>query len=184
MIKVVVVFLLGCHQALTLLVSITPRPVVPHALLFPQPLPCRGGGNRRRSIGSTRDGGTFFVSLSDSPWHDFESTSLDGGNPVKKDRVFDYLVTYPCEFEIKVIGLNEENFAADIAAIVGHVCKVGPTDVRFSFRDTSSGKYRSVTLHAPVTSASMLYECYEMINKVQMKTSSRQRSCSKCAVYE
>lgn len=44
--------------------------------------------------------------------------------------------------------------------------QVEAADVRFTVRDTSSGKYQSVTVHAPVKSASMLYRCYERIDEV------------------
>lgn len=39
-------------------------------------------------------------------------------------RAFEYLVDYPCEFAIKVIGINEGSFADDIAATVSAVCEV------------------------------------------------------------
>lgn len=41
------------------------------------------------------------------------------------ERAFEYLVDYPCEFQIKVIGVNEGSFADDIAATVSAVCEVG-----------------------------------------------------------
>lgn len=46
--------------------------------------------------------------------------------PSRKEgqRVFEYLVNYPCEFEIKVIGLNQGNFADDIAATISAACQV------------------------------------------------------------
>jgi putative lipoic acid-binding regulatory protein len=34
----------------------------------------------------------------------------------------------------------------------------------YSSRDTSSGKYRSLTIHAPVKSADQLYEIYEKVD--------------------
>lgn len=40
------------------------------------------------------------------------------------ERAFEYLVDYPCEFAIKVIGINEGSFADDIAATVSQVCEV------------------------------------------------------------
>ncbi|CAN0250142.1 unnamed protein product [Discosporangium mesarthrocarpum] len=90
---------------------------------------------------------------------------LGGDGVAKKERAFEYLVEYPCEFEIKVIGMNEENFASDIAETVGNVCGVGKTKVRFSVRGTNSGRFCSVTVHAPVSNADMLYKCYEMIDQ-------------------
>lgn len=41
-----------------------------------------------------------------------------------EDRAFEYLVSYPCDFEIKVIGINEGSFADDIAAAVSTACQV------------------------------------------------------------
>lgn len=79
------------------------------------------------------------------------------------ERAFEYLVEYPCEFAIKVIGINEGSFANDIAATVSAVCEVDTSDVRFTVRDTSSGRYQSITVHAPVKNATMLYKCYELI---------------------
>eukprot|EP00903_Cladosiphon_okamuranus_P014117 g13121.t1 len=81
------------------------------------------------------------------------------------ERAFEYLVDYPCEFAIKVIGINEGSFADDIAATVSQVCKVEASDVRFTVRDTSSGRYQSITVHAPVKNATMLYKCYELIDE-------------------
>lgn len=42
----------------------------------------------------------------------------------KGQRAFEYLVDFPCEFEIKVIGVNEGSFADDIAATVSAACQV------------------------------------------------------------
>ncbi|CAM9237921.1 unnamed protein product [Ectocarpus fasciculatus] len=81
------------------------------------------------------------------------------------ERAFEYLVDYPCEFEIKVIGINEGSFADDIAATVSAVCEVETSDVRFTVRDTTSGRYQSITVHAPVKNATMLYKCYELIDE-------------------
>ena len=55
----------------------------------------------------------------------------------KGERAFEYLVDYPCEFEIKVIGVNEGSFALDIAATVSAVC-----DVRLRYTLSAS-----ITLH-------------------------------------
>ncbi|CAM9355521.1 unnamed protein product [Hapterophycus canaliculatus] len=81
------------------------------------------------------------------------------------ERAFEYLVDYPCEFEIKVIGINEGSFADDIAATVSAVCEVETSDVRYTVRDTTSGRYQSITVHAPVKNATMLYKCYELIDE-------------------
>ncbi|KAG5188109.1 hypothetical protein JKP88DRAFT_206811 [Tribonema minus] len=83
------------------------------------------------------------------------------GNP----RAFEYLVDYPCKFQIKAVGHNKGNLADDLAALVGSVCEVEPAAVEYTVRDTDSGKYRSVTLMAPVSNSDMLYKCYEVIGQ-------------------
>lgn len=44
--------------------------------------------------------------------------------------------------------------------------QVNAADVRFTVRMTASGRYQSVTVHAPVKNANMLYRCYELIDEV------------------
>ncbi|KAG5174941.1 hypothetical protein JKP88DRAFT_266038 [Tribonema minus] len=83
------------------------------------------------------------------------------GNP----RVFEYLVEYPCEFQIKVVGFNDASLADDLAAIVAATCEVEVGAVTYTTRETESGKYSSVTLTAPVASPAMLYECYAKIGE-------------------
>lgn len=48
--------------------------------------------------------------------------------------------------------------------------QVEASEVRFTVRDTSSGRYQSITLHAPVKNATMLYKCYELIDEVSYVT--------------
>lgn len=45
--------------------------------------------------------------------------------------------------------------------------QVEPSDVRYTVRDTTSGRYQSITVHAPVKNATMLYKCYELIDEVR-----------------
>ncbi|KAM3569082.1 hypothetical protein VYU27_008810 [Nannochloropsis oceanica] len=83
-------------------------------------------------------------------------------------RVFDRVLDFPCVFNIKVIGQPAENdagsFDRDMVELVGQVTGAPPSDIVYSSRDTSSGKYRSLTIHAPVKSADELYEIYEKVD--------------------
>ena len=81
----------------------------------------------------------------------------------EKKRVFEALVEYPCQFTMKIVGLNEGAFAAEIVAVVAESCDVSSSDVKFTER--RKGKYTSVTVNAPVQSAEMLYSLYENIDR-------------------
>lgn len=65
----------------------------------------------------------------------------------KGERAFEYLVDYPCEFEIKVIGINEGSFADDIAATVSAVCQV--CMIRFHVRGVCVCRAKKVVHVSP-----------------------------------
>lgn len=54
--------------------------------------------------------------------------------------------------------------------------------MRFTVRDTSSGRYQSITVHAPVKNANMLYKCYELIDEVYCRAMHLllRRFCTTC----
>eukprot|EP00560_Eucampia_antarctica_P009865 CAMPEP_0197824382 /NCGR_PEP_ID=MMETSP1437-20131217/1637_1 /TAXON_ID=49252 ORGANISM="Eucampia antarctica, Strain CCMP1452" /NCGR_SAMPLE_ID=MMETSP1437 /ASSEMBLY_ACC=CAM_ASM_001096 /LENGTH=218 /DNA_ID=CAMNT_0043423985 /DNA_START=173 /DNA_END=829 /DNA_ORIENTATION=+ len=81
----------------------------------------------------------------------------------EQKRVFEALVDYPCEFPMKIVGLNEGAFVAEIIAVVAESCQVSTSDINHSER--KNGKYVSVTVNAPVQSAEMLYALYENIDR-------------------
>lgn len=81
----------------------------------------------------------------------------------EKSRVFEALVSYPCKFKIKVIGANESSFVEEIVQVVADSCNVNVDNVEYSQR--KNGKWISITLHAPVENAEMLYALYENIDK-------------------
>lgn len=80
-------------------------------------------------------------------------------------RVFDTLLSYPCVFQIKVIGVREGNFTADIISIIARVTGVADQDIKFSIRVTESAKYQSMSIDVPVSSADMLYACYDAVSQ-------------------
>ena len=81
----------------------------------------------------------------------------------KKSRVFEALIDYPSVFKIKIIGRNESSFASEMVQIVADSCQVDVEKVEFSER--VNGKWLSLTVHAPVESAEMVYSLYENVDK-------------------
>mmetsp|Transcript_10158 Transcript_10158/g.12875 ORF Transcript_10158/g.12875 Transcript_10158/m.12875 type:complete len:270 (+) Transcript_10158:205-1014(+) len=81
----------------------------------------------------------------------------------KKQRVFEALIEYPCEFKMKIIGANEGPFAKEMVQVVADSCNVESEIVKFTER--KNGKWISVTVFAPVENAEMLYALYENIDR-------------------
>ena len=83
----------------------------------------------------------------------------------EKKRVFEALVEYPSIFKMKIVGADdeEESFAPEIVETVAESCGVDISMVKHSKR--KNGKWTSVTVHAPVKSADMLYALYENVDK-------------------
>jgi putative lipoic acid-binding regulatory protein len=83
-----------------------------------------------------------------------------------KSRVFEALVDYPCAFTMKIVGQTDEGrFVPEIVAVVAESCQVNVEDVPHSVRTVGSSKWTSVTVQAPVQSAEMLYQLYEVVDK-------------------
>eukprot|EP00574_Skeletonema_japonicum_P012420 CAMPEP_0201723056 /NCGR_PEP_ID=MMETSP0593-20130828/7219_1 /ASSEMBLY_ACC=CAM_ASM_000672 /TAXON_ID=267983 /ORGANISM="Skeletonema japonicum, Strain CCMP2506" /LENGTH=215 /DNA_ID=CAMNT_0048214091 /DNA_START=163 /DNA_END=806 /DNA_ORIENTATION=- len=75
----------------------------------------------------------------------------------EKKRVFEALVEYPSVFKMKIVGQDDEkeSFAPEIVEIVAKSCGVEESMVKHTLR--KNGKWTSVTVHAPVKNADMLY---------------------------
>ena len=80
-------------------------------------------------------------------------------------KVFEKLVDYPCEFTIKVIGFDDETFAADMCRYIAGVVDKPASDIEFSKNDSKQKTYTSVTIKAPVASADELYQCYAVLRQ-------------------
>lgn len=83
----------------------------------------------------------------------------------EKKRVFEALVEYPSIFKMKIVGQDDEkeSFAPEIVEIVAKSCGVEESMVKHTKR--KNGKWTSVTVHAPVKNADMLYSLYENVDK-------------------
>lgn len=87
-----------------------------------------------------------------------------GGNGRAEDkRVFAELVDFPCVFTFKVIGMAQGNFMTDIIDSVALALETDKKYLKTSFRD--KGKYRSITVQAPVNTASQIYDVYAAIDR-------------------
>lgn len=81
----------------------------------------------------------------------------------EQSRVLEGLVTYPCNFKIKIVGANEGTFVPEMVAVVAESCEVDVNNIDWSER--RKGKWTSITVNAPVKSADMLYVLYENIDR-------------------
>lgn len=73
------------------------------------------------------------------------------------------LLTFPCEFPIKIMGHAGENFEADVVAIVR---KHAPdlTEAAISSRPSGKGNYIAVTVNVYATSKEQLDTIYLELN--------------------
>mmetsp|Transcript_5558 Transcript_5558/g.7680 ORF Transcript_5558/g.7680 Transcript_5558/m.7680 type:complete len:203 (+) Transcript_5558:53-661(+) len=92
-----------------------------------------------------------------------EATSKFSNPRVGDFQVFDSLVKYPTDFQIKVIGDGRDGFVEDMVKIGADATNMRPEMVSHSTRE--QGKWTSVTLNLYVTKADQLYKCYEEIDK-------------------
>lgn len=76
---------------------------------------------------------------------------------------FRELVDFPCVFTFKVVGMAQGDFMGDIIDSVALALETDKKYLKTSFRDR--GKYRSITLHAPVNTAEQIYDVYAAIDR-------------------
>ena len=77
------------------------------------------------------------------------------------NRVFDELVgEFPTLFTLKVVGADDNSFAADMVALIAEATGKSASSIQYSINSSSGGKYVSVTIQAPVASPDEVYECY------------------------
>ena len=97
--------------------------------------------------------------------NNFGGTSGLGGGAGANDgsRIFDELVDFPCVFTFKVIGERQGDFMNDIVDSVASTLQTDRKNLKTSFRDR--GKYRSITLRAPVSTGAQIYSVYAAIDR-------------------
>ena len=70
---------------------------------------------------------------------------------------------YPCDLDIKVIGVNEGPFVSDIRTVCAEAAEQSEEDVPVRWRD--KGKYRAITLRIHFENADQVYAVYAAINR-------------------
>lgn len=73
------------------------------------------------------------------------------------------LLTFPCEFPIKVMGRDSETFEAEVIRIVRKHVPDLPTDA-VTTRHSGKGNYLAVTVIVPATSKEQLDNIYLELN--------------------
>lgn len=85
------------------------------------------------------------------------------GGAGEGNRIFDELVDFPCVFTFKVIGERQGDFVNDIVDSVAGALRTDRKNLKTSFKDR--GKYRSITLRAPVNTGEQIYSVYAAISR-------------------
>jgi putative lipoic acid-binding regulatory protein len=82
-----------------------------------------------------------------------------------KNSVFEDHVTFPSEFMIKVIGLNEPTFVLDIVNSVATIVNQAPEKINFTTKEAAGGKYLSISIKPFFNDASEVYAAYDAVSK-------------------
>lgn len=77
--------------------------------------------------------------------------------------VFGELVSFPTVWCWKCVGVRQGDFMNDIVDSVADALATDRKNVKTSFRD--KGKYRSITLRAPVNTSAQIYSVYAAISR-------------------
>ena len=72
----------------------------------------------------------------------------------------DVRIAYPCDYPIKVMGLQEPDFVACITGIVQRH-DPGLVEERITWRESSNGKYLAVTLVITATGPEQIQALFE-----------------------
>ena len=79
-------------------------------------------------------------------------------------RPIDELVDFPCVFRFKAVGVATKGFVSDMLARVAQVLGRAVREDEHSVRQSSMGRYESVTLDLFVKDGSEVYSIYEAIS--------------------
>ena len=80
-----------------------------------------------------------------------------------EQRHLDELLEFPCVYNFKAVGFAEANFVENLLKSVELEIgrDIGPDE--YLVRDSSAGKYQSITLRLYMTSAAEIYRVYAAI---------------------
>eukprot|EP01038_Epipyxis_sp_PR26KG_P009818 gene9818-13211_t len=84
-------------------------------------------------------------------------------SPEKK--VFADTLTYPTEFNMKIIGLNDKTFLEDTIKTISICLNKPPISMKVSTKVTTGGNYLSISITPVVESSDDIYKVYSEISK-------------------
>lgn len=116
---------------------------------------------------------------------DYQAVPASDGAPTTSNatgrRVFDDALKFPCEFKLKIIGVNDETFVNDVLSSIAAIIGVSADKLSYSVRESASssrsgtgdkvssaesgttgGKYISLTIKTVYSSADQLYAAYDI----------------------
>lgn len=80
-------------------------------------------------------------------------------------RVFDDAIVFPCEFMVKIIGLNDSTFLEDTLNSVSECVGQNPSAIKYSTKITNGGKYLSISLSPIFQQSSQIYAAYNVVSR-------------------
>jgi putative lipoic acid-binding regulatory protein len=83
----------------------------------------------------------------------------------KKKSIIEDTVEFPTVFIMKVIGVNDPTFAIDTINAIAFVLGETPEKIDFNIKETSGGKYVSITISPVFNKADEIYAAYEAVSK-------------------
>jgi putative lipoic acid-binding regulatory protein len=82
-----------------------------------------------------------------------------------KKSIIEDTVEFPTVFIMKVIGVNDATFAIDTINAIAFVLGETPEKIDFNIKETSGGKYISITISPVFSRADEVYAAYEAVSK-------------------
>lgn len=75
------------------------------------------------------------------------------------------LIDFPCDFPVKIIGMNSETLINDVQRIVSKHFP-GHTDERITYKKSENSNYLAITVSFLATNQEMLDEFYKEVSKL------------------
>jgi len=82
-----------------------------------------------------------------------------------KRQVFDDTITFPSEFIIKVVGVNDSTFMSDILQLIQSNIGVQPKFLSHTYKLTADKRHVSITISPYFYNSAEIYALYDAISK-------------------
>lgn len=74
-------------------------------------------------------------------------------------------LTFPCNFTIKIVGENSKSFTEDTVASIAKLLSASISDIPIATKESSGGKYLSISINPRFSSADQIYAVYDVMSK-------------------